>query len=148
MEPLTVFLDSNVLFSIAWSGAETSRAYILFELQKQGMLRLFISPLVMEETLSNITSKKPAAMPFVRELLSCTSLVPDAKCSITDEKLRCLPNNDRILLQTAIAHGIRWFITGNSKDFQPLYGCRIGHTTVATPRNFLENQELHGESAE
>jgi predicted nucleic acid-binding protein len=137
MEPLTVFLDSNILFSIAWSGAETSRAYILFELQQQGKLRLFISPLVMEETLSNIKSKKPAAMPFLNELLKKTALVPDAISGISDEKLNGLPQNDRILLQTAIAHGIHWFITGNSRDFQLLYGCRIGRTTIASPRDFL-----------
>jgi predicted nucleic acid-binding protein len=144
MEPLTVFLDSNIVFSIAWSGAETSRAYILFELQQQAILRLFISPLVMEETLSNIKSKKPAAMPFLRELLKKTTLVPDAISSITDERLNNLPHNDRILLQTAIAHGIRWFITGNSRDFQSLYGCRIGQTMIATPRDFLENRDRAG----
>lgn len=142
MEPLTVFLDSNILFSITWSGVESSRAYILFELQRQAILQLFVSPLVMEETLSNIKAKKPAAMPFLRELLENTTLVPDAISGIIDEKLNNLPQNDRILLQTAIAHGMRWFITGNSRDFQPLYGCRIGQTTIATPRDFLENREV------
>ena len=138
MEPLTVFLDSNIQFSIAWSGAETSRAYMLFDLQQKAILRLFISPLVMEETLSNITSKKPTAMPFLLQLIKNTILVPDAICSISDERVHNLPDNDRILLQTAIAHGIGWFITGNSRDFQALYGCRIGRTMITTPRNFLE----------
>jgi predicted nucleic acid-binding protein len=138
MEPLTVFLDSNILFSIAWSGAETSRAYLLFELQQKSILRLFISPLVMEEALSNITSKKPTAMPFLLELIKNTTLVPDGICSISDDRVRNLPDNDRILLQTAIAHGIGWFITGNGRDFKPLYGCRIGRTMITTPRNFLE----------
>ncbi|MDD5285909.1 MAG: type II toxin-antitoxin system VapC family toxin [Desulfuromonadaceae bacterium] len=145
MEPLTVFLDSNIIFSIAWSGAETSRAYILFELQQRAILRLFISPLVMEETLSNIKSKKPSAMPFLLELIKSTTLLPDAISGITDERLNNLPNNDRILLQTAIAHGIRWFITGNSRDFQTLYGCRIGHTTIIAPRDFLETRGRDGE---
>jgi predicted nucleic acid-binding protein len=145
MEPLTLFLDSNVMFSIAWSGAETSRAYILFELQQKSILRLFISPLVMEETLSNIKSKKPAAMPFLRELIKNTTLVPDAVSSVTDERVYALPDNDRILLQTAIAHGISWFITGNTRDFKSLYGSRIEKTTIARPRNFLDRQEAFGE---
>jgi len=140
MEPITLFLDSNILFAIAWSGAESSRAYILFELQQRAILRLFISPLVMEETLSNIKSKKPAAIPFLLELLKNTTLLPDAITTVTDERVYALPRNDRILLQTAIAHGISWFITGNGRDFQPLYGCRIGQTTIATPRDFLESR--------
>jgi len=142
MEPLTLFLDSNIVFSVAWSGAETSRSYILFELQQQGILRLFISPLVMEETLSNIKSKKPSAMPFLLELLNNTKLVPDAISNITDERLHNLPHNDRILLQTAIAHRISWFITGNSRDFKQLYGVRIGQTSIASPRDFLETKPL------
>ena len=140
MEPLTLFLDSNILFSVAWSGAETSRAYILFELQQRSLLRLFISPLVMEETMNNIKAKKPAAMPFLLELLNTTTLVPDAISTVTDTRLYALPENDRILLQTAIAHGMSWFVTGNSRDFKPLYGCRIGQTTVATPRDFFESR--------
>ena len=147
MEPLTLFLDSNVIFSIAWSGAETSRAYILFELQRRCILRLFISPLVMEETLSNIKMKKPAAMPFLHELLKSATLVPDVAATVTDERVNALPDNDRILLQTAIAHGIGWFITGNSRDFQQLFGCLIEKTTIATPREFLESEgSMRGES--
>jgi hypothetical protein len=94
----------------------------------------------MEETLSNIKSKKPAAMPFLIELIKNTTLVPDGICSISDERVRNLPDNDRILLQTAIAHGIAWFITDNSRDFQPLYGSKIGRTTISTLRNFLETR--------
>jgi predicted nucleic acid-binding protein len=145
MAPVTLFLDSNIIFSISWSGAESSRAYILFELQQKGILRLFISPLVMEETLCNIKAKKPAAIPFLRTLLTNTTLVPDAVSPINDDRVLALPENDRILLQTAVAHGISWFITGNSRDFQPLYGCRIGKTTITTTRDFLDVREAGGE---
>jgi predicted nucleic acid-binding protein len=141
MGPVTVFLDSNVIFSIAWTGAEHSRAHILFELQQLGKVRLFISPLVMEETLSNISAKKPAALPFLRELLQNATLVPEAVPKVADSRVRILPDNDRMLLQTAIAHGISWFVTGNSRDFQQLYGSRIGNTEIATPRQFLESGE-------
>lgn len=139
MEPLTLFLDSNVIFSVAWSGADKSRAHILFELQERGFVRLFISPLVMEETLSNISSKKPAALPFLRELLKCATLIPEATPKIVDTRVYSLPDNDRLLLQTAVAHGVNWFITGNSRDFQTLYGQRIGKTTIASPREFFES---------
>lgn len=139
MEQLTLFLDSNILFSIAWSGTATSRAYILFELQQLKRLKIFISPLVMEETLSNNKAKKPALIPLLLELLKSTTLLPEAMTVVAEHRVQSLPQNDRILLQTAIAHGIGWFITGNSKDFEHLYGSMIGKTKVATPRDFLEN---------
>ena len=61
---LTVFLDSNVLFSIAYSGKDRSRSYLLYELQDAGDIEIYISNLVKEEAMFNIKIKKPAASAF------------------------------------------------------------------------------------
>ncbi len=140
MEKVTVFLDSNVLFSVAWTGREKSRSAILFELQSVGFVRLFISRLVLEENLFNLREKRPGAIPFVEELLGKVEVVPDLAVEGEDLRAQGLPENDRLILSTAVAHGMDFFLTGNSKDFRGLYRRRIGRTLVLTPREFLDRQ--------
>ncbi|WP_025209881.1 hypothetical protein [Hippea sp. KM1] len=48
-----------------------------------------------------------------------------------------LPKADRIILSTAIANGIKYFLTGNTRDFKDLYGKTIGKTIILKPRDFL-----------
>ena len=137
MEKVTVFLDSNLLFSVAWTGWEKSRSAILFELQSLGFIRLFISRLVREETMSNLRGKRPEAIPFFEELSGEVKVVPDLVVEGEDRRLKELPENDRVILSTAVAHGMDFFLTGNTRDFRGLYRRRIGRTLILTPREFL-----------
>jgi len=137
MEKVTVFLGSNVLFSVAWTGREKSRSAILFELQSLGFIRLFISRLVLEETMSNLRGKRPEAIPFFEELSGEVEVVPDLVVEGEDRRLKELPENDRMILSTAVAHGMDFFLTGNTRDFRGLYRRRIGRTLILTPREFL-----------
>jgi predicted nucleic acid-binding protein len=137
MEKVTVFLDSNVLFSVAWTGREKSRSAILFELQSLGFIRLFISRLVLEETMSNLREKRAEAIPFFEELSGEVEVVPDLVVEGGDRGLKELPENDRVILSTAVAHGMDFFLTGNTRDFRGLYHRRIGRTLILTPREFL-----------
>jgi predicted nucleic acid-binding protein len=140
MEKVTVFLDSNVLFSVAWTGWEKSRSAILFELQTLGFIRLFISRLVLEETMSNLREKRPEAIPFFEELSGEIEVVPDLVVEGEDRRLKELPENDRVILSTAVAYGMDFFLTGNTRDFRGLYRRRIGRTLILTPREFLNRQ--------
>ena len=47
------------------------------------------------------------------------------------------PTTDRLILSTAVAYGIKYFLTGNTRDFKDLYGKTIGKTVVLKPREFL-----------
>ncbi|HLB01199.1 MAG TPA: PIN domain-containing protein [Bacteroidota bacterium] len=140
MEKVTVFLDSNVLFSVAWTGREKSRSAILFELQSLGFIRLFISRLVLEETKSNLREKRPEDIPFFEELSGDVEVVPDLAVEGEDRRVKELPENDRVILSTAVAHGMDFFLTGNTRDFRDLYRRRIGRTLILTPREFLNRQ--------
>ena len=140
MEKVTVFLDSYLLFSVAWTGREKSRSAILFELQSLGFIRLFISRLVLEETMSNLREKRPEAIPFFEELSGDVKVVPDLVVEGEDRRLKELPENDRVILSTAVAHGMDFFLTGNTRDFRGLYRRRIGRTLILTPREFLNRQ--------
>lgn len=134
MGKISVFLDSNVLFSAAYSG-EKSTSYLLFELQKRGLISIFISSLVVLETANNLRDKKPERLGLLKELMDKTTVLDDVVVDLP--VLSSLPTADRVILSTAVAHGIKYFLTGNTRDFKDLYGKIIGKTIILKPRDFL-----------
>lgn len=132
-EEVTVFLDSNILFSICWSGPEKTLLGLLLEFQAAGWVRLLISPLALEEASDNLRRKRPAALPTLKKLAASCLTVPDADLAL-DLKL---PEKDGLLLSAAIAARAGFFLTGNTADFKALYGRSIKGTRVLTPRTFL-----------
>jgi predicted nucleic acid-binding protein len=136
MEKLKVFLDSNIVFSVAYSGKEKSRSYIFFELQDLNIIEIYISNLVKFETTHNINIKKPEKLDFLNELLNKVNILEDI--DIYYQYIESLPENDRIILSSAIYHNIDFFITGNTKDFLIFYNKKISNTLILTNKNFLE----------
>ena len=114
MEKLKVFLDSNVVFSAAYSGKDKSRSYLFFELQNLNIIKIYISNLVKFESVHNMKIKKPEKLDFLNELLSKADIIEDMY--VYYEFTKTLPENDRIILSSAIYHNIDFFITGNTKD--------------------------------
>ena len=137
MEKVKVFLDSNVLFSIAYSGKETSRSYILYEIQRQGHINISISNLVREEVLFNLEEKRKEALELIRELLQTTVVLPDISLDLAAAGISRLPENDRLILGTAVFHEMDYFLTGNIRDFKSYYRNIISRTTILSPRDFL-----------
>ena len=134
MGKISVFLDSNVLFSAAYSG-ERSTSYILFKLQERGLISIFISNLVVSETVNNLGDKKPEKLGLLKELMDRTTVLDDVVIDLP--VLSSLPTADRLILSTAVAYGIKYFLTGNTRDFKDLYGKTVGKTVVLKPRDFL-----------
>jgi len=137
---LTVFLDSNVLFSIAYSGQDKSRSYLLYELQDAGHLKICISNLVREEVTYNIKIKKPSALMFSNKLIRHSIVLEDILVIMKDIPIQTLPDNDKIILSTAIHNRIEYFLTGNERDFRDLYKKRLFQTTVLRPAEFLSRR--------
>lgn len=137
---MKVFLDSNVIFSICWSGKGKSRAFLLYELQENGFFHIFISQLVYNETRFNLETRRPEGVPLFEELMRETEMVPDVSASTSRKELLSLPDNDRIILSTALFHGMDLFLTGNSRDFNSLYHKKIIKTTILTPGDFLNRK--------
>ena len=136
MEKLKVFLDSNVIFSAAYSVKEKSRSYLFFELQTLNIIKIYISNLVKFESIHNIKIKKPEKLDFLNELLSKADIIEDV--DVYYEFAKNLPENDRIILSSAIYHDIDFFITGNTKDFLTFYNKKLKNTLILTPKDFLE----------
>lgn len=140
MGEMKVFLDSNVIFSICWSGKGKSRAFLLYELQENGFFHIFISQLVYNETRLNLETRRPEGVPLFEELVRKTEIVPDVSASTNRKELLTLPDNDRIILSTALFHGMDFFLTGNTRDFNSLYHKNIMKTTILTPGDFLNRK--------
>jgi len=134
---IKVFLDSNVLFSIAYTGKDKSRSFLIYELQESGMLKVYLSNLVCEEALFNIRKKKPDVEPFLRELIQRSKILGDIAADLQHQEIRKLPENDRIILSTALYNKMDAFLTGNEKDFKKLYKKRVFGTLILRPVDFL-----------
>jgi|ERR1039457_4355804 predicted nucleic acid-binding protein len=135
---MKVFLDSNVLFSICWSGKEVSRSWLFFELQRQGHLQLFISRLVHDETSFNLQTKRPESIKLFKQLLAELTFIQDSFGTTAHPEIMRLPLNDRVIFMTALTHGMEYVISGNSRDFSGIYGQRIGTMLTLSPADFLK----------
>jgi predicted nucleic acid-binding protein len=134
---IKIFLDSNVLFSIAYTGKDKSRSYLIYEIQALGMLKVSLSKLVCEEALFNIRRKKPDAEELLNELIDRSAILEDIAADLKHAEARKLPQNDRIILSTAVYNKTDIFMTGNEKDFRNLYHKRVLSTLILRPVDFL-----------
>ena len=134
---IKVFLDSNVLFSIAYTGKEKSRSYLIYEIQGMGIIQVCLSKLVCEETVSNIRRKKPDSESLLKELIEKSKILGDIAADLKRAEIRQLPQNDRIILTTAVYHKADIFVTGNEKDFKNLYQKKVFNTIILRPIDFL-----------
>ena len=134
---IRVFLDSNVLFSIAYTGKDKSRSYLIYEIQALGMLKVYLSHLVCEEALFNIRRKRPDAEQLLNELIHRSKVLGDIAADLKHSEILRLPQNDRIILSTAVYHKADVFVTGNGKDFKNLYHKRVAGTLILKPVDFL-----------
>ncbi len=134
---IKIFLDTNVLFSIAYTGKDKSRSYLIYEIQTLGMLKVYLSKLVCEEALFNIRRKKPDAEELLIELIDRSEVLMDIAADLKHAEVRKLPENDRIILSTAIYNKMDIFVTGNEKDFKNLYHKRVLSTLILKPVDFL-----------
>ncbi len=134
---IKVSLDSNVLFSIAYTGKENSRSFLIYEIQALGILKVYLSNLACEEALSNIRRKKPEAEDLLNELIAGSKVLEDVVTHLSTPVLGKLPLNDRIILSTAVYHKMNVFVTGNEKHFKHLYRKKILNTLILKPVDFL-----------
>ena len=134
---IKVFLDSNVLFSIAYTGKDKSRSYLIYEIQELGMFKVYVSNLVCQEALFNIRKKRPEAEQLLNELIHKSEVLGDVAADLKRAEMRALPQNDQIILSTAIYHKTNVFVTGNERDFKNLYHKRVLGTLILRPVDFL-----------
>lgn len=126
-----VFLDSNVLFSAAWGdGGRTRRLWDLAAVQ------LVTSEYAVEDVRRNL--RDPAALHSLDTLLRGARVEdpPDGLVKLP-AAAGTLPDDDRPILEAAIAVRATHLLTGNVRDFRSLLGRRIGGVLALRPSTYL-----------
>jgi len=118
-----VFLDANILFSIAYGSAGLHR---LSELVQQGQCLLLASGFVIEEARRNL--KHPAQLSRLKAFLTHVRIVLEADTSIP-----CpveLAEKDRPVLMAAITAKADFLLTGDLHHFGKYLGQTIGGVKI------------------
>jgi uncharacterized protein len=129
VSPLTVYLDSNVLFSASYIAS--SRFLNFWKLTGVAPVT---SPYAVTEVWRNI-SQSAHGLRFDK-LIAATRMVSDADSGFVLESLQ-LVEKDRPILAAAIAASADYLITGDKSHFAHLYGSRVSGVQIINPSEFL-----------
>lgn len=128
-----IFLDANILFSMAYGSPGLRR---LWELAKKKRCLLFASNYVIEETRRNLLSTEQ--MSRLETCLAEVEIVRDV-----DPRIPCpleLPEKDRPVLLAAISVKANYLLTGDSIHFGKYFGQTVKGVKICLPRNYLRGQ--------
>lgn len=129
-----IFLDANILFSIAYGSPGLNR---LWELAQRKRCVLFASNYVVEEAKRNLFSSEQ--LRNLDAFLSMVQLVPDV-----DPNIPCpikLPEKDRPVLLAAISIKANYLLTGDMIHFGKYFGQTVRGIKICRPRDYLIAQQ-------
>lgn len=125
-----VFLDANILFSIAYGSAGLGH---LSELAHKGQCFLLASGFVIEEARRNL--EHPAQLNRLKTFLTHVQIVPEA-----DTTIPCpieLAEKDRPVLMAAISAKADFLLTGDLHHFGKYLGQTIRGVRICMAREYL-----------
>ncbi len=125
-----IFLDANILFSVAYGSPGLS---LLWQSVRQKRCMLFASNFVVEEAKRNLSD--PEQKKRLEEYLSEVRIVPEA-----DPTLPCpieLPEKDRPVLMAAVLNKADYLLTGDSTHFGKYFGQTVNGVKICRPRDYL-----------
>ena len=125
-----IFLDANILFSVAYGSKGLEH---LWELQEKGDCILLASQYVVEEAKRNLTNPKQLAK--LKSRLSTLQIVLEADPSLTLPIN--LPEKDKPVLMAAITAKADYLLTGDVKHFGDYFGQTIMGVKISLPRDYL-----------
>lgn len=124
-----LFLDANVLFSIAYD--PESRSAAVLALARKEKVPTFSSPYAIEEARRNLELKRPESLSKLKQLLRSVRVAPEAPVGLVQEVAvrHGVPAADAPILATAIrAHA--HLVTGDRSHFGHLMGRRHLHLPI------------------
>jgi len=125
-----VFLDANILFSIAYGSPGLER---LWSDAKKGEYELIASQYVIEEAKRNLDRREQ--QDTLDRHLGEVRVVPEA-----DPTIPCpvpLPEKDRPVMMAALSCKADYLITGDVTHFGKYFGKKIRTLRICTPRGFF-----------
>jgi len=134
--PERLFLDANVLFSVAVSPEGVSHS--LFELAQAGACVLLTSSFTLDEARRNVHVKYPAHGQTLETLAGQVELVAEGGTALTEWAAGLLPAKDAPILTAAVVTNADVLVTGDRRHFGELFGKTFGGVIVLSPRQALE----------
>ena len=128
-----LFLDANVLFSASWK--KTSGVAELWRIEHA---TLVTSAYAFAETVRNIEDEGHRAR--LDRLMRHVAVLPGERPGQALSAGLSLRAKDLPILLAAIASGATHLITGDLRDFKPLFGRNVGGVLVLRPRDYLERR--------
>jgi uncharacterized protein len=129
-----VFLDANILFSIAYGSPGLN---FLTDLSRQKRCLLLASSYVVEEARRNLYHSEQ--MKRLDSFLSNVRIMPEV-----DPQLPCpidLPEKDRPVLMAAISIQADYLLTGDTIHFGRYFGKTINGVKICPPRDYLSDRK-------
>lgn len=129
-----LFIDANVLFSAAYrSAAGVARLWELDDVQ------LLSSHYAVEEARRNLS--EPEQLVRLEELIALLELVSGVTLDEAFFDTLDLRQKDWPILGGAIAGRASHLITGDRRDFGPLFGREVGGVMIVPPGDYLRKRK-------
>ena len=125
-----IFLDANILFSIAYGSPGLNH---LFEIAQEKHCLLFASNYVIEEAKRNLTVQEQIEK--LEAFLPKVQIVPEV-----DTQIPCpiqLPEKDRPVLLAAISIKANYLLTGDTIQFGKYFGQTVSGVKICRPENYF-----------
>ena len=112
---ISVFADTNVLFSAFYGSANNAR---VIQAHISDKIRLVISQKVLEELVKNVRNKEPQALSIVENFLQTSPPKIVKNPNLIDPEIkRFVHPKDQTIFQAAVNARVKYFVTGNTKDY-------------------------------
>jgi predicted nucleic acid-binding protein len=125
-----IFLDANILFSIAYGSSSLS---YLWYFAKNGQCELLASRYVIEEAKRNLED--------IEQLVNLDSYLTSVNVvSEVDQTLPCpieLPDKDKPVLMAAISAKADYLITGDVTHFGKYFGQKVMGVSIIMARDYI-----------
>ena len=125
---MRVFLDANILFSVA---LPKSRTGCLLGVAKSNAI-LLTNSYAAEEARRNLSLKRADSLSALEKLISECELVGEMHMSLSAG----IASKDRPILEGAIAGNASHLLTGDESDFGIWFGKTVQGVTIVSPRMF------------
>jgi predicted nucleic acid-binding protein len=133
---LKLFLDANVVFSAAHQ--ETGNAQALVALARAGRCTLQSSAHAIEEARRNLSLKSSKYEKRLAVALAQIEVVAEAAPALVEwARNEGLPLKDAPILAAAAQAGAEALVTGDARDFGPLYRRTLRGVQVLAPARAL-----------
>ena len=125
-----LFLDANILFSVAYGSPGLDR---LWKLARKGHCELIASQYVIEEAKRNLDQQEhlDKLNGYPSKLIIVAEMDPSIPCPID------LPDKDSPVLMAAIASKADYLLTGDVTHFGKYFGKTIMGVTISTTRDYF-----------